>query len=88
MLGEALAKSNPLDELLELSRELYEFERRFGMGSEEFYARFQRGELDDELQHQVDWAGAYYIFMELKKRLEAALIREAVQQELRERVTV
>lgn len=78
MLAQAIAESNPVDDLLEVAEELHEYEQRYGMTSAEFYARFQRGELDDELQHCIRWASAYDVFTKLKTRIETALVREAV----------
>jgi|Deesub1362B_J571_1020462.scaffolds.fasta_scaffold52520_1 hypothetical protein len=78
MLAKAMAESNPVDDLLELAAELHEYEQRYGMTSAEFYERFQRGELDDELQHCIRWASAYDVFTKLKARVETALMREAV----------
>ncbi|MBC8450269.1 MAG: hypothetical protein H8D78_21255 [Chloroflexi bacterium] len=78
MLAEAMAESNPVNDLLEVAEELYEYEQRYGVTSAEFYERFQRGELDDELQHCIRWASAYDVFVKLKTRVETALMREAV----------
>lgn len=75
MLEEAMERSNPVDELLEVAEELRE---RYGMTSKEFYEQFQRGALDDELQHCIGWAAAFETFNELKRVVESALIREAV----------
>jgi hypothetical protein len=77
MLKEAVAKSNPVDELIELSHELYELEQRYGMSSAEFYEKYQRGELGDD-EDIMHWATVYESFLMLKQSLEAALIREAV----------
>ena len=41
------------------------------MSSEEFFRRFQRGELGDALDF-IDWAGAYHLFLDRKARVEAA----------------
>ena len=77
MLKEATARSNPVDELIELWRELYELEQRYGMSSAEFYEKYQKGELGDDgdIMH---WAIVYDSFLRRKQLLEAALIREAV----------
>ena len=77
MLSEAMERSNPVDELIELSQELYELEQEFGMKSAEFYEKFQRGEMEDS-DKVMHWAMVYHSFLERKERVEAALIREAV----------
>ena len=78
MLRKAVAESNPLDDLLDLTRKLRDYEVRYDLTSEMFYERFQRGELDDELQHCLAWAATYEMFLTLRDRLEAALVRDAV----------
>lgn len=46
-------------------KRLKEYERRYGMKTEEFYERFKSGELGD-MDDYVDWAGEY----ELLKHVE------------------
>lgn len=77
MLTEAMAESNPVDELLELARELQEYERKYEMSSSEFFERFQQGELGDDMDW-IDWAGAYQLFQRLKRRMELALMQAAI----------
>jgi len=81
MLAETIAESNPLDDLLELAEELGVCERKYGMSTEEFHAKYQTGQLGDEL-HWMEWAGTYELFMENKRRLESALMRASVQPEI------
>ena len=81
MLSEAMEKSNPVDELIELSQELHELEREFGMKSAEFYEKYQRGEMGDR-EKVMHWAMLYHSFLERKKRVEAALVREAVWRDV------
>jgi hypothetical protein len=78
-LKEAMAAINPIDDLLELARELREFEQKYGMSSEDFYLRYQAGALGDELQHCLEWAATYRIFLKTKRLLESALMRAALQ---------
>ena len=79
-LSEVMEKSNPVDELLELSLELYELEQEFGMKSADFYKKFQRGEMGDS-DKVMHWAIVYHSFLEHKKQVETALIREAIWHE-------
>ena len=77
MLAEAMAESNPVDELLELAQDLREYERKYEMKSSEFFERFQRGELGDDMDW-IDWAGTYQLFQRLKRRMELALMQTAI----------
>ncbi|MDM8523219.1 hypothetical protein QUF80_07600 [Desulfococcaceae bacterium HSG8] len=82
-LARTIAESNPLDDLLELAEELGDYERNYGISTENFYAKYQAGLSGDEL-HWMEWAGTYELFMENKRRLESALMRAAVQPESEE----
>jgi hypothetical protein len=77
MLAEAMAESNPVDELLELAHELQEYERKYEMSSSEFFERFRRGELGDDMDW-IEWAGVYQLFQRLKRRVELALMQAAI----------
>jgi hypothetical protein len=72
ILREAWAKSTPMDDFVELTRELALLEQKYGMSSCEFYERYQRGEMGDgmEIMH---WASTYEIYREMKEELENAL---------------
>lgn len=83
-LAEAMANTNPVDDLLELANDLWEFEQKYQMSSTGFYEKYQAGSLDDALQHCIEWVATYDFFMKTKRKLEAALIRSAVQPELLE----
>jgi len=79
LLREAMTESNPLDDLLELAKELRDYEQKYKMTSEEFSERFKRGELGDALDF-IGWAGAYDLFLKRKARLETALMQAAIWQ--------
>ncbi|MBI4770863.1 MAG: hypothetical protein HY784_10760 [Chloroflexi bacterium] len=76
-LAEAVARSNPLDELLELSAELRDLERAHRMTSPEFFGKYQRGEMGDD-EDVIEWAGLYETFLELRRRLELVLMQQAI----------
>jgi hypothetical protein len=78
-LVEAMANTNPVDDLLELSNDLREFENQYQLSSVEFYQKYQAGSLEGELQHCLEWAITYDLFVKTKRKLEAALMRAAVQ---------
>lgn len=78
-LKEAIARSNPIDDLLELAVELHDYELEHGMTSADFYPRYQRGEFDDDKMHAtMRWAIAYEHFLLVKEQVKDALLREAV----------
>ncbi len=82
MLEAAMARSSPVDDLLELAGELHDYERQRGMTSADFYSRYQRGEFDDDTMHAlIKWAMAYQQFLLVKEQVEKALMREAVWHE-------
>ena len=81
-LAEALANSNPIDDLLELAADLRAFEKKYGMASEEFYRKYKAGVLDDELQHCMEWASFYRMYSKTRRAIENALMRAAVYPEI------
>ena len=68
LLETARQNADPLDDLLSLNRQLLAWEQRYGMASSDFYARYRRGELGDELEF-VRWAGRYRLLCELDDHL-------------------
>lgn len=81
-LAETMANTNPVDDLLELASDLWEFEQKYQMSSADFYEKYQTGSLNDELQHYIEWVATYDFFIKTKRKLEAALMHAAVQPEL------
>lgn len=81
-LAQAMAETNPVDDLLGLANNLWEFEQKYQMSSADFYEKYQTGSLDDELQHCIEWVATYDFFVKTKRKLEAALMRAAIQPEL------
>jgi len=57
-----------------LQTQLAEFERQYNLASDEFYARFERGELGDATDF-VEWSATYEMIHNLEDRL-AVLSRE------------
>ena len=83
-LAQAMAMTNPVDDLLELSGQLREYEQKHHMSSDDFYQGYQAGTLDEELQHCLEWAAAYNLFLKTRRMLEATLMRAAMLPELSE----
>jgi len=73
-LKEALAASNPIDDLLELAVELHGYEQQYGMTSEIFFEKYQRGEMGDAMPF-IKWAGRYQLYLDLKSKIEMSLER-------------
>jgi DNA-binding SARP family transcriptional activator len=61
----------------EISAELKEFEKRFGMSSEECYRRFESGELGDEGDF-FEWIGLYENVLLFKKQVE--ILESAIRE--------
>jgi hypothetical protein len=78
-LAQAMAMTNPIDDLLMLADRLREYEQKYKMVSAKFYAQYQAGTLDEELQHCLEWAALYDLFLKTKRTLEATLMRAALQ---------
>jgi len=68
-LREAIESTSPVDALVATTRRLKEYERKYSMTTEEFYARFMSGELGDAKDF-IGWAGMFEAFTRLKRRLE------------------
>lgn len=83
-LNQILNQTNPVDDLLTLAGQLWEFEQTYHLSSSEFYNRYQAGLLDDTLQHCVEWAATYSFFLKTKRQVEVALMRSAVQSPIPE----
>jgi hypothetical protein len=54
----------------ELRADLLAFETRFGMESEEFYSRFEAGEMGDDADF-IEWASFYDMYRNAQSRLAA-----------------
>ncbi len=67
------AYTSPVEALGALIRSLVTYEQRHRMSSADFYARYQRGELGDEVDF-VEWAGDYQHYLQLKDELEQKLV--------------
>jgi hypothetical protein len=73
MTIQRIVHTSSVDALTALVRSLVEYERRHGMTSADFYARYQSGELGDAAEF-IEWAGDYQHYLELKEELEHKLV--------------
>ncbi len=71
-LEQAQETASPLDDLLALGRRLHAFEQQYGMSSAEFYERYNRGEMGDDIDF-IRWSGRYRLYCELKEDIEQSL---------------
>jgi hypothetical protein len=62
----------PLDALIAITKRLSLYENRQQMTSAEFFDRYNRGELPDDLE-MVEWAADYRQFLGLRQDLEQRL---------------
>jgi hypothetical protein len=74
LIEEMRQRSNPIDDLVELTQEITLFEQRYKMTSSEFFDKYQRGEMGDDLDF-IEWAGQYRMYLDLKHKIELSLER-------------
>ncbi len=65
--------ASSVDALTALVRSLVEYEKRHGMTSADFYARYESGEFGDAAEF-MEWAGDYQHYLQLKEELEYKLV--------------
>lgn len=63
---------SPLDALVAVAKRLARHEAETGIESEEFFARYMRGEAGDDAS-AIDWANDYRHFLILRAELDARL---------------
>lgn len=68
LLREAEDNYDPVDELLNLERELIHHEQKHNISSESFFHRYQAGEIEDTIEF-ISWAGHYRLYRNLKQAI-------------------
>ena len=68
-LQEAQYAAAPIDDFVQLVRDLTLLEQKHGLSSAEFYERYQRGEMGDEIE-LMRWATKFEIYEEMKEDLD------------------
>ena len=68
-LRRALEKASPLEDFVHVTKELGRWETQYKMSSDEFYAKFQRGEMGDRMDF-MRWAGDYEVYNKKKEKME------------------
>ncbi|MFQ5421712.1 MAG: hypothetical protein ACE5EY_15270 [Anaerolineae bacterium] len=79
MLHEMMSTANPVDDLLMLTEELRAYEQQHQMSSSTFFAAYEQGSLPEPLAHEVGWAATYDMFLRLKQKIEATLMRASLE---------
>ncbi|WP_431190007.1 antitoxin TumA [Desulfurivibrio dismutans] len=72
MRKDTVVYTSPLDALVAVTKRLSSYESQRNMDSEEFFNRYNRGELGDELDF-VEWANDYRHYLELRRQLSNEL---------------
>lgn len=73
MVVQRTTYTSPIEALTALIRSLVAYEQRYQMSSSDFYACYQRGDLEDTAE-MIEWAGDYQHYMQLKTELEQQLV--------------
>ena len=71
-LRESSEQYDPVDKLLSLERKLAVLEQTHGIRSDEFYQRYQSGQMGDDLEF-VRWAGQYRLYLNLRDMISDGL---------------
>jgi len=71
-LRETSEQYDPVEELLRLERELVRLEEKFSMPSDEFFRRYQAGEMGDDVEI-IEWAGRFRLYQRLKQLISNSL---------------
>ena len=69
ILQEAWRGGAPMDDFVQLVRDLTLLEQKHGLSAAEFYKRYQLGEMGDEMEI-MRWASKFEIFGEMKEDLD------------------
>ena len=76
MLKQTIQYTSPLDALVAVAKRLSLYESQQGMDSEDFFDRYNRGELGDDITF-IEWANDYRHYLDIRKDLEKRLKRAA-----------
>ncbi|MFG6095891.1 hypothetical protein SPB21_11590 [Leptothoe sp. ISB3NOV94-8A] len=72
MRKQIIEYTSPLDALVALAKQLYEYEIKYKMDSAEFFTQYSQGETSDD-EVFVEWAGNYQHYLALHQELETKL---------------
>jgi len=69
ILQNALEKASPVEDFIQIVRDLARYETQYGHNSQEFFEHFQRGEMGDQIDY-IRWANKYEMYQEMKTDME------------------
>ncbi|PIQ07896.1 MAG: hypothetical protein COW71_14655 [Ignavibacteriales bacterium CG18_big_fil_WC_8_21_14_2_50_31_20] len=64
--------TSPLDALVNISKRLSLYEKKYNLISENFYYKFTKGELEDD-KEIIEWANDYQHYIAIKSDIERTL---------------
>ena len=73
-LEKARKESTYIGDLRETIEDMVIMEQKYGMTSEQFYEKFSRGEMGDDIDI-IGWAGSYKAYCRMKEKIEKKLAR-------------
>jgi len=73
-LEKARKESTYIGDLRETVEDMVIMEQKYGMTSEQFYEKFSRGKMGDDMD-VIGWAGSYKSYCRKKERIEKKLAR-------------
>jgi hypothetical protein len=69
MKKETLEYGSPVDALIAVTKRLSCYEGRYGMASEEFYDKYEKGQMEDSIDF-VEWANDYRHYVAVRLKVE------------------
>lgn len=63
---------SPVDALLTVAKRLSVYEDRYGMTSEDFYSRYEKGQMEDSID-LVEWANDYQHYVAIRVEIDKHL---------------
>jgi hypothetical protein len=72
MKKEKIEYGSPVDALVAVTKRLSVYENRYGMTSEDFFDRYEKGQMDDSADF-VQWANDYRHYIAIRFEIEKHL---------------
>jgi hypothetical protein len=72
MKRERIEHGSPVDALVAIAKRLSVYENRHGISSEDFYAQYEKGRMEDSIDF-VEWANDYQHYVALRIEIEKQL---------------
>lgn len=72
MKRERIEHGSPVDALVAIAKRLSVYENRYGISSEDFYAQYEKGRMEDSIDF-VEWANDYQHYVALRIEIEKQL---------------